>query len=386
MLNDNIFFRVSIVGDFFGGGKMASVFDASPTPDSILDRILLEEIGKADLAIVNLESPLTQSTIPIAKSGPSLKASSETANFLVKAGFDLATLANNHIMDFGVRGLNDTFDSLIENNLAFVGAGCSDTTAGEPYFTQSKERTLAVLNFCENEWSTTYGQNPGANPLDPIQNYHQIKSVKEESDFVLVIVHGGHEHYQLPSPRLKKLYRFYAEAGADAVVGHHSHCISGYESYGGVPIFYSLGNFLFFKDGCLNQPWNKGLMLHLKFSEAGCDFDWTHFNQMNQNFTVEAVSIAESDLRNHYLLALNEIIQSGERLNEAYQEWLKKRYRTYRAFLEPHSCHFLNFLQNRNLLPSLWSREKRLYLQNLIRCEAHRDVVLNLLEDENSHS
>ena len=58
-----------------------------------------------------------------------------------------------------------------------------------------------------------------------------------------MIVHGGHECYNLPSPRMQKQYLFYADQGADIVVGHHTHCISGYEVYKGVPIYYSLGNF-----------------------------------------------------------------------------------------------------------------------------------------------
>ena len=72
-----------------------------------------------------------------------------------------------------------------------------------------------------------------------------IQIAKEDNDLVIVIVHGGREHYQLPTPKQRERFRFYADAGADFVVGHHTHCYSGYEIYKGKPIFYSLGNFIF---------------------------------------------------------------------------------------------------------------------------------------------
>src|SRR5690554_8220427 len=81
--------------------------------------------------------------------------------------------------------------------------------------------------------------------MNIIYNTNQIKEAKATHDKVIVIIHGGHEYYNLPSPRMQKQYRFYAEQGADIIISHHTHCISGKEVYKGVPIYYSLGNFLF---------------------------------------------------------------------------------------------------------------------------------------------
>ena len=101
---------------------------------------------------------------------------------------------------------------------------------------------IAVLNFAENEWSTASSDKPGANPINPISNFNSINITKESVDIVIVITHGGHEMYRLPSPRMKELYRFYIDAGADIVINHHTHCTSGYEKYNGKFIFYSIGN------------------------------------------------------------------------------------------------------------------------------------------------
>ena len=67
--------------------------------------------------------------------------------------------------------------------------------------------------------------------MDIIDNAKEIKNAKEKADYVFVIVHGGHEHYSLPSPKMQKQYRFYVEQGADIVIGHHTHCINGNEVY-----------------------------------------------------------------------------------------------------------------------------------------------------------
>ena len=127
------------------------------------------------------------------------------------------------------------------------------------YITLEKDGLkIAIINFCENEWSIAEAGSPGANPMDIIDNASQIKSAKESHDKVIVIVHGGHEYYNLPSPRMQKQYHFYADQGADIFVGHHTHCISGNEVYKGVPIYYSLGNFLFTMNNS-NNEWYTGM-------------------------------------------------------------------------------------------------------------------------------
>jgi poly-gamma-glutamate synthesis protein (capsule biosynthesis protein) len=73
----------------------------------------------------------------------------------------------------------------------------------------------------------------------------------DNSNYTILIVHGGHETFEYPRPRMKKLYRYFIDVGVDVVIGHHTHCFSGHEIYKGKPIFYSLGNFVF------DQNWSK---------------------------------------------------------------------------------------------------------------------------------
>lgn len=377
--------KINVLGDFYGGGEVEGAIQNNA--QEILDKGLLDILQSSDLSILNLESPLTSYSKAITKSGPAIKADKSVAAFLKSTlSIDLVTLANNHIVDFGSQGLKDTLDALEVEGISYCGAGMNHREASEPFVFEQKGKKLAILNFCENEWSTTFSNHPGANPIDEILNYRQIVAVKQIADYVLVVAHGGHEHYPLPSPRIKKLFRFYAEAGANAVVGHHPHCVSGYEIYDNVPIIYSLGNFLFHRQGSVNELWNQGMMVSLEFEDDVCRFDYTFFDQCNGHFKVELIDNTEKQTRKEAMGRLNKIIANDELLNTEYNKWLESQYRMYNAYLEPHSNRYLQFLQSRKLLPSLWSKRKRVYLQNLIRCEAHRDVILSLLADENSHS
>jgi poly-gamma-glutamate synthesis protein (capsule biosynthesis protein) len=149
-----------------------------------------------------------------------------------------------------------------------------------------------------------------------------------------------------------------------------------------VPIFYSLGNFLFNNPAFKDKNWNKGMLLSLNFSQKPCTFELTHFDQCNDNKGVETVSAEVSNSRNKEIEALNEIIQSDSKLLESYHLWLISNQKKYKAFLEPHTNRYIQFLQTRKLLPSFWANRKRIFLLNLIRCEAHRDAVVHILENE----
>src|SRR4030042_2350299 len=229
-----------ITGDFY-------ISDDFPRID-LFDSSILTLFDHADFRIVNLETPITikNKQNKILKTGPHLCTTKATIlPSLEKLRINLVTLANNHIMDYGRPGLLDTLTSLKGAEIATVGAGLNLRDAARPFILEKERLRIGILNFAENEWASATTRKPGANPLDLIENHKQIHEAKKMSEFVIVIIHGGHEYCHFPSPKMTKLYRFYADSGASVIVGHHPHCISGYEVYKGVPIFYSLGNFIF---------------------------------------------------------------------------------------------------------------------------------------------
>lgn len=233
---------------------------------------LHEVLAAKDLAIVNLEAPLTTIASPIAKTGPNLKGDPRAVEFLHAAGFDVANLANNHIRDHGDAAIRSTLDALAQGRVAHVGAGLDATQAARPLFIQRKGRRIGIVAFAENEFSIAGPRQAGAAPLDPLVNIEQIRAVAAEADITLVLVHGGNEYCPMPNPRTLVNYRAFARAGASAVIATHTHCPQGIEIVDGVPIAYSLGNFLFdtpFPDRPYRADdlWWQGLVLQLDFCD-----------------------------------------------------------------------------------------------------------------------
>ncbi|MEQ8704187.1 MAG: CapA family protein [Phaeodactylibacter sp.] len=370
---------VLVTGDFCPVQRLETLSEADVP--QVLPEAFRTLIKSVDVAATNLECPITQVEQPISKTGPALKGSSKALDFLAEAKFQLVTLANNHIMDYGAKGLEDTLGALQDKAISSVGAGKNLEDASDIYLYNSKGKTLAIINVAENEWSTTHGEYPGANPIDPIHVYQQIKAAQQQADFILVITHGGHEMYELPSPRMQSWFRAFIDMGADAVVNHHTHCISGYEVYRDKPIFYSLGNFLFDKDKQRNGIWNIGVALYLEFSSDTINFHPYYFNQCQEIPTLEMIPREQViDKINR----LNLAIADSEILHSKFRDYCSSKKRMYSAYLEPHNNRWIVAMQNRGFLPSTWSKRKRLLLENLIRCEAHRDVVQHLLSNANS--
>ena len=230
----------------------------------------IKELYKAtDINIVNLESPVNKNgdSYKIIKHGPHLQTTEKIFDYLHELNITVVTLANNHLLDYGVQGIETTLEECKKNNILSAGAGINLNEAGKHIIIEKNNIKIAVVNFCEHEWSIATDETAGANPLDIIENLKQIQQAKATANFVLVIIHGGHEFYNLPSPRMIKQYRFFAENGADAVIGHHTHCVSGYEIHNNVPIFYGLGNMLFTKQN--EEPgWFTGLTVQLMLEKG----------------------------------------------------------------------------------------------------------------------
>lgn len=371
--------KLLVAGDYYPGERTEELSRKGEHTQIFGD--FLQHMKTADLAITNLEAPLTDSRKAIAKKGPAIKSTPESMRSLAFAGFNLLTLANNHIMDYGEEGLFSTLDTCKQHDIDYVGIGNSLDEARKPFYKIINNQRIAILNFAENEFSTTHGNYAGANPLDPVRNYQDIQKAKEQADFVLVISHGGHETYPLPSPRMKANFRFFIDAGADSVINHHTHCFSGYEIYKGKPIFYSLGNFVFDWHTPPNEDWHWGYAVVLnieKYKEV--TFDIIPYIQNKEQAGIRDLTDQEAEQFEKRLQYLNQTIANDHQLALAFEEFCKKIGPSYQRYIEPHSNRVVHALQNRKWIPSFISSKKRLLWLNLIRCEAHRDVLLNLLK------
>lgn len=340
---------------------------------------VLPYIQKADISITNLESPLIDDGIPIPKTGPNLKSSIESVEALKYAGFDMVTLANNHMMDYGAEGLYSTISTCENNGIRCIGAGRNFIEASKICYFERKGKTIAFINCCENEWSTTVDANPGCNPLNEVNIYYQIQEAKANADFVILIIHGGHETYELPSPRMKKLYRWFIDLGADAVIGHHTHCYSGSEVYKNKPIVYSLGNFIFYKKAP-NPSWNIGVFSILSLTNEGVKIKLYPFEQFNSKMGLCLLAPDETNRWKQINKDKTEIINNDTKLTEMFEAFCSKNERLYRSYIEPNSNKYILAAKNRGWLKRHISGNKALLYLNIIRNESHRDLLLQLLK------
>lgn len=238
-----------------------------------------------DRFIVNLECALTNHDGAIKKFGPNIKCTPECVNGIKKLGVTDVCLSNNHVFDFGVKGLRDTMTALDEAGLPYTGIGENDTDSRKPYFIEQDGKRIGIVNVCEHEYTYALPNRMGANPFDPFLTMQDVRAARAECDYLIVIYHGGKEYCRYPSPRLYNLTHELVHNGADAVICQHSHAIGCYEEYNGAHIVYGQGNFNFVFAGYdCPECWYTGLLVELdtedkakiKFhpiiaTETGCD-------------------------------------------------------------------------------------------------------------------
>lgn len=374
--------KILVAGDFCPTERLKPIVESGDY-NSIFCEV--EPIIKsADYSIVNYECPAVLGDYPpIAKCGPNLSSSPKGIEAIKYAGFNIATLANNHIMDFGAQGLMDTVNLCSQYNIDPVGVGKNLEDASKILYKKKSGDTLAIINCCEHEFSIAGNASPGANPLNPIQQYYKIKEARQNADYVLVIVHGGHEHYQLPSPRMVEIYRFFIDAGADAVVNHHQHCFSGYEVYNDRPIFYGLGNFCFDRENSTSL-WHEGFMLELNFRKhERVEYVCYPYTQCCSNAKISVLRKQDDWIRK--IKELNAIITDMGLLQAKCEEFYDGRKQSIDLMLGPYRGRLFIKLYLMRLLPSLMDKAKILQIQNYINCESHLDVLRRCLRVCDNH-
>ena len=326
--------RIIVSGDYCPRERVASEIERGNF--SSLFKEVKSVLDDSDYSIVNLECPVVENVAhPIMKCGPNLKCNNKGIEALKWTGFDCVTLANNHFYDYGEEGVEDTLKALMRNELDYVGGGKNIYDASKTLYKEICGYKLAIINCCEHEFSIATESSAGSNPLNVIQQYYAIREAKQTSDYVIVVVHGGVEHFWLPSPRMKETYRFFVDAGADAVINHHQHCYSGYEVFKNKPIIYGLGNYCF--DGKRdNERWSTGYIISLNLYENITDFSLIPYKQCYQNEVgVHLLSKEERKVFNERIKKYNSIITDDATNKDEYFQWCQNRENLYKFAINP---------------------------------------------------
>ena len=209
-----------------------------------IDPRIAELLAHADLRVANLESPLTFSQEKAPHHPISLKAPPRKNEIL--DAFDVFSLANNHILDYGEAGLRDTIDFLTSENKSYFGAGMNEQAAMEPRIVDRPGRGFAFVGL--SRWYHAGPSRAGAAPDRFSKREQAIRKAKADDRFVIACPHWNYEFIDYPSPDSVKLAHCLVDAGVDLVVGSHPHVVQGHERYADTHVFYSLGNFVFHND------------------------------------------------------------------------------------------------------------------------------------------
>ena len=341
---------------------------------ALLGDELLSLWNSADMRIFNLEVPLTDKENPIAKCGPNLVAPTSNVKGIKALNPSLITLANNHILDQGIQGLKSTEGILDSSEIPFVGIGDNLYEASKPYILQRDRLKIGVYACSEHEFSIATENTPGANPFDPLESFDHIQNLKAKCDYVIVLYHGGKEHYRYPSPYLQKVCRKMAQKGADLVVCQHSHCIGCYEEYEGSAIIYGQGNFLF--DYSESEFWQDSLLIKVSINDE-LHVEYIPIVKAGNGVRLAAVKVAE-DILAAFRQCSDEILQDGF-VEQRYEKFAQENYLLYVR-------HFAGFgkwlsmmdiyLFKGMLAKSKYNKRQLFAIQNYIECEAHRELVL----------
>ena len=210
---------------------------------------LLEEMTSADIMMLNNEFAYSTRGTKTPDKSFTFRANPSRVAILKEMGVDIVSLANNHALDYGPEALLDTFDTLENAEIDYVGAGRNMERAKAPVYRTVGNKTIAYVAashviFAMNWYASD--TNPGmVGTYDPTLILESIKEAEANSDFVAVFVHWGVERNEEPESYQRNLAKMYIDAGADAVIGCHPHVMQGFEFYKGKPIAYSLGNYWF---------------------------------------------------------------------------------------------------------------------------------------------
>ena len=254
---------LTFAGDVHFQGRVDKLLDDPPTalgPAS-------DELAKGDLTFVNLETPITSRGTAENKRYV-FRARDQAVPALTDAGVDAVTLANNHSMDYGREGLADTMDVARRGGLGTIGAGRDAAEAYTPWRATIRGVRVAVLAFDQvddlaSEWAAGPAWSGLAMAFGTERALAAVRDARATSDVVVVLPHWGVEGDRCPTPRQKTFTAQLLDAGADVIVGAHTHVLQGAGRSGKGYVAYGMGDFLWYSSG-LYQPYSsRAGILHL---------------------------------------------------------------------------------------------------------------------------
>ena len=238
---------VTLTGDVDLSPYVTANYDAGGI-DAVVAPDLRSQLTDSDILEINHEFALTNGGTAADKTY-TLRADPSYVSILTDLGVDVAGLANNHTLDFGAEGLNQTFATLSGAGISYTGAGTSLEDASKLVVIEKNGRKIGFLAASRvipySNWDVRNAQPGIFTCYDPTDLIADVSAAKASCDDLFVCVHWGTERTTQLSDYQTQMAHQLIDAGADAVIGAHPHVLQGMEYYNGKLICYSLGNFIF---------------------------------------------------------------------------------------------------------------------------------------------
>lgn len=239
---------LAFVGDIMGSRRVLdTIRSGGGNWDGLLDGAR-SWLSEADLAIGNLETPVSKGG-KVIKKRFTFRSPPELLPALVRGGFDVLSMANNHVLDYGPEAMEDTVRALAENGLRTGGVTKVDE-AQVPLVTEVRGLRIGFLFYCDPATPFACAKeyqvyDPRPAEATPQNVERDVKALRPQVDVLVVVIHWDIEYADGPSKRTRKLARSLVDLGADVVAGSHPHVQFPIEHYKSGVILYSLGNFIF---------------------------------------------------------------------------------------------------------------------------------------------
>lgn len=341
----------------------------------------LDVLQQADLLVGNLEFVLTDIGKPDKEYGIVLKGRTECIRALDAAGFDILGLANNHIRDCGDEGVLSTIACCERQGIETVGGGKNASDAARTFITEVAGWKIGILAVAEHEFNLATNDRAGAHHFDLFDSFDDIRNIRQQCDYLIVLYHGGIEHYEYPSPLLQKKCRKMVDSGADLVLCQHSHCVGTTENYGNGTILYGQGNTLFGYRP--NSPsWNSGLIVKVLLTDSHPEaVEFVPIVAHRGGINLMPAKQSKSFLAD--FSARSKLTQDQNFINTSWGEFCETKQPLYMPLLLGlgRGINFLNRRVNNRLVRFFFSKKRMSIVKNLIRCEAHHEVLETLLEN-----
>jgi poly-gamma-glutamate synthesis protein (capsule biosynthesis protein) len=236
-------------------------------------------LSGADLAMVNLETAITERGEPVAGKNFHFRSPAESFAALKAAGVHVVNMANNHALDYGPIGMEDTFDAIAASKLPVVGIGQNASEAYRPYRTVIKGQRIAIfgaLDWLEpaliRQWTATDTQPGLAFSIDRARLLAEVAAIRPDVDTLVAFLHWGVEETHCASPEQHGLASALLAAGADIVVGSHAHRVFGAGRVGTSLVAYGLGNFVYWRED--GESGRSGVLLVEATGREVDSFSW----------------------------------------------------------------------------------------------------------------